>query len=493
MISLDKYTKTSNQQATIDKLTRYLYILPSLGTSAPMSYFSSYLPMLFTDIYMMPVALSGALETIRALIAWFAGPSFGIFLDRVTTRIGKYWIWIVVGVLGSNVANIITFALPSISESPQNLALLVFLLGIIASANESISATAIVGFYPRLATDPKGRSFLAISQKVGRDGGKTLWGLIVPGLLVYFIAKGGSEAAGWAATAYVIGIFAIALNFIYAFILKSSFIEREAIAAKGEIQAKKKRQVPLSTILKGVVMNKALLTVFLFLSIHKIYYFFQLLTASYFFKYVANNFSALGTYMLLYNLSAVVGAMFGVVWLKIFKDSKRSFIAAGMVHIAVLGVLRLFFTNFSTGAFIALVAVASFFAGVIEAYLMPMFAAAADWALWKTGERTDAITMAVYSLSVRVGLTLSTLIRTSILAVAGYNGAAYAKGAVPTQKVINTLINLQSLYPFLLAVIAFAIVLIFYPLNDKKIAKIKEEIDAGRVGSLANEKVLTEV
>ncbi|KPU44279.1 putative symporter YjmB [Oxobacter pfennigii] len=486
MDNLVKETNTNDRQEKRDKLTRNLYSLPAFGSAASMAFFSSYLGMLFTDIYMIPVVLSGVLEMMRSLIGWLFGPTFGIFLDRVTLKIGKYWPWVLAGTIGTNVLTVITFVLPSMTDTPQKFAFLVFVLGILIALFTPLLSISLVSFYPRLSSDPKVRSYLAIGQKVGRDGGKTIWGLIVPVLLVHYTKAGGSDAAGWASTAYVIGAFTIILNAGYAFILKGSSIEKEAIAAKYDANTKKKPQIPLSAMLKGIVTNKALLSMFLFLSIHKIYYFFQILTASYFFKYVTQDFSSMGTFMLSFNLCAVVGAVFGVVWVKIFKDSKKAFVAGGVVHIIILGYMTLFYKGMSTGVFIIVAGAASFFAGVIEAYLMPMFAAASDWGMWKTGVRSDGISMAVFSLCITVATFFSTLIRTALLAAAGYDGAAYAQGAMPNEAVLNVIGNFQTLYPFILGIVAFGIVLFFYPMDDKKLAKIKEEIDAGRVGELAN-------
>ncbi|NLZ92588.1 MAG: hypothetical protein GX922_01020, partial [Firmicutes bacterium] len=136
------------------------------------------------------------------------------------------------------------------------------------------------------------------------------------------------------------------------------------------------------------------------------------------------------------------------------------------------------------------VALASFFAGTIEAYLMPMFAAAADWHAWKTGERSDGITMAVYGLTVRCATTISTIIRTALLAAAGYDAAAYAQGAAPSEAVLALLRNFQALYPALMGIVAFGVIQVFFPITDKKLAKIHEEIKAGRVGEARDEEVV---
>ncbi|NLZ38569.1 MAG: hypothetical protein GX893_03055, partial [Firmicutes bacterium] len=89
--------------------------------------------------------------------------------------------------------------------------------------------------------------------------------------------------------------------------------------------------------------------------------------------------------------------------------------------------------------------------------------------------------------------TLSTIIRTAMLAGVGYDAAAYAQGAAPSEAVLNLFRNFQTLYPLLFGIVAFGIVQLFYPITDKKLAKIQEEIKAGRVGELRNEEVVESI
>jgi len=476
------------KQAARDRLATYLYPLPNLGASGSQAFFSSYQSMLLTDIYMLPVVMAGILQTLRGILGWVFGPLFGMFLDRVSGKPGRFWKIYLVGSVITTGANALTFILPSMSEDPSTLALPVFLLSVLMAFFGSFGSAVQQTIFPKIATEPRIRSYLAVGQKLGRDGGKTVWGLIVPPLLVYFTAIGGSDAAGWAYMAYIIGGFSICISLIYAFVLARSSVDKGDIAISSK---SKKKQVPLSVVLKTLFQNQSLLALFVGFTIHKIYYFFQILTASYYFRYIVGDLGKLGFFMTAFNLSAVIGSFFGgTIWIRIWKDSKRAFVAAGGMHIVFLAILTAVIKSASVTIFLLFVALASFFAGTIEAYLMPMFAAAADWNAWKTGERSDGITMAVYGLTVRCASTLSTIIRTALLAAAGYDAAAYAQGAAPSEAVLGLLRNFQALYPMLMGIVAFGVVQIFYTLTDKKLAVIQEEIKAGRVGEARNEDVV---
>ena len=479
---------SDEQQAKRDKLATYLYPLPNLGASGSQAFFSSYQSMLLTDIYMLPVVMAGVLQTLRSILGWVFGPLFGVFLDRVSGKPGRFWKIYLIGSVITTGANALVFILPSMSEDPSKLALPIFLLSILMAIFGSFGGAVRQTIFPRIATEPRIRSYLAVGTKLGRDGGKTAWGLIVPPLLTYFTAVGGSDAAGWAYMAYVIGGFGIAISIIYAFVLARSSVDMGDI----QIASKpKKKQVPLSVVLKTLLSNKSLLGLFVCFTIHKTYYFFQVLTASYYFRYVIGDLGKLGFFMTAFNLSAVAGSFFGgTIWIRIWKDSKRAFVASGAMHVIFLAVLTMVIKSASVTVFLLLVALASFFAGSLEAYLLPMFAAAADWHAWKTGERSDGITMAVNGLTVRCASTFSTIIRTALLAGAGYDAAAYAQGAAPSEAVLGLLRNFQGLYPMLMGIVAFGIIQILYTLTDKKLAVIQEEIKAGRVGEARNEDVV---
>ena len=484
--------QATNNEKTIkrDKLTRDLYVLPNFGGATFKGYFDSYLAMLLTDIYMIPLVLSGILEMIKTIVEFAFSPIFGAFLDRVTLRKGKYWQWIIIGSIGAALSYMILFALPALTSAPEKLGFFVFVLSIILAVFLAMVNVTVVSLYPRLAPDPKIRTHLSVAQKIGRDGGKTLWGYVAPALLILLTAKTGSEAGGWATTGLILGTFGVICYLAFASVLRGTSMEQDAIAAKSAVTSQRKPKVPLKIVVKGLFTNRALLVMFLFMALYKTFYFFQVMSATYFFKYVAKDFASLGIFMLAFNLSAVVGVICGLFWVKIFKDSKKAFVAGGVVQIIILLIATLTFNNLTTGMFIAVISCASFFGGIVETYIMPMFAAAADYGAWKTGERTDGLSMSLFSVSVRVGMTFSTLIRTALLATAGYNAAAYVNGVGPSQDVIGTLINLQTILPLIFAVVCFGLVAVLYPLNDKKLARIKEEIEAGRVGENADMSIL---
>ncbi len=82
------------------------------------------------------------------------------------------------------------------------------------------------------------------------------------------------------------------------------------------------------------------------------------------------------------------------------------------------------------------------------------------------------------------GVTAAIALRSSALDAVGYNPKLYVGGVVPPQEVLKLFANLQTLYPFILSIVAVALVATLYPINDKRLREIKAELQ-GREEALA--------
>ena len=151
-----------------------------------------------------------------------------------------------------------------------------------------------------------------------------------------------------------------------------------------------------------------------------------------------------------------------------------------LTHVVLQLVIALSFKSLSVPAYLGLFGASSFFMGMLENYIMPMFAASADYGAWKTGNRLDGISMSIYSLTITTGVLLATIIRTAVLNKIGLD-AVVAGGAI-TAAFSNGLTNLFTWIPFAMSVISLGFIALF-PLNDKRIAIMNEDIKAGRTAS----------
>ena len=474
--------KQSFPEAPVKSKRTFLhYLYPSLdfGGGIWKAYFNTYVQMLYTDIYLMPVALGGALELAQSFTGWFAGPLWGTVVDRVTLKKGKYWPWILIGATVCTVVYVLMFTLPYLMENPASLAPLVFVLAMVNAFSTAVNENTITSMYPRLGDTSADRSFLAVGKALGRTSSKAIFGLITPLMIAAFAnMQGGNESFGWAATAVIFGPAGLLFYIVFAMLLKRSYIEKEAIAEKAASRSAGKKAPSMAVVFKGIVSNRALLAMFLFFFLHKLYDLsFMTNTASYYWRYYQGNMSAMGNFMNWRTWSQAGGAVLGVYWLKIWKDSKRAFVIAGCLQIVILGIATFVARDMAPWPFTLIMCANQICTGLMEAYTLPLFAGASDWGTWKTGARADGLNMSAYNLALRVCITVGTVIRTAILTGVGYDAAAYQAGGAVPETVKNALFNFQVFFPFLISILAVGSVAFLYPLNDKKLAEIKLELN----------------
>ncbi len=195
------------------------------------------------------------------------------------------------------------------------------------------------------------------------------------------------------------------------------------------------------------------------------------------FKYVFNDFSKMGIFMTVFNLTAIIGVMLGPIWKKIFKETKRCFVACMAVHVIILAVIAVTFRSLPLIAFMVLFGLSSTFMGMLENYILPMFAAASDYGAWKTGERMNGLTMSVYSLTIKTGTLIATTLRTAVLAAAGLD--AIAAGGEVTAKFVNDLSNFWTFGPLVLGILSLLSLVFLFNLNDERIKNINDDLKAG--------------
>ena len=474
---------TANTQQVQDKkrlkLLKVLWPASELGGGFNKAYFSTYISYLYTNVYRLSTLFSGILSLVQTIVGWIGGPLIGTFLDRFSFKKSKYYPWIIIGTIIAYSGWMLLFALPVLGLAGSGMQVAALILAIIIAVSTPFSTTPISAVYPLLSKDPKDRQFFAMFQKIGRDGGKTVFGYIVPALLVFFTAKMG-ESNAYAVLGFIIGLITIAFYVALALGLRGSYVEREAIGRSRAADGSKKKNISLGKMVATIFTNKALLSMFFFMAIHKSYYFIYVTCATYIFTYVFNDFGLMGTFMVVFNLAAIIGVAFGPLWRKIFKETKRCFIACMTTHVVVMLVMAIFFNSFSAVSYMVIFAVSSFFMGMLENYIMPMFAASSDYGAWKSGNRLDGVTMSIYGLTITTGTLVATIVRTAVLNRVGLD--AVVAGAAVTASFTSGLSLLFSWIPFIMSVISLLFVFVF-PLNDKRIAQINEDLAAGKTAA----------
>lgn len=465
------------------KKFKVLYPLSEFLAGIQKQFFGVYLNFFYTNVYMFSVTFTAAMTMISNIVSWVVTPVFSAFIDRFKFKKGKFWPWLIFGTVIVYGIQVLITALPAMTGKTTQLATFVFILVIMQVVCGPMGSAPVSGAYPRMGKTPADRQFLAMGQKVGRDGGKTVFGYIVPVLLTAFTALSGSEMGGYALTGLLAGFITIGGYWLFALVgLKGSYVEREALAETEKARAEK---IPMSQTVKVLFSNRPILGIFLHMLFHKSYYFLYTSYAMYQFTYVFGNPGLMGAFFTVFNLTAIIGVMFGKVYTAIFKDSKRSHVACYITHMIFLAIIALFYNKMSSTAFIAVFGCSSFFMGMLENWIMPGFAASADYGAWVSGTRMDSFLMSIYTLSVGGSLFVTTFVGSAILNSVNYT-AFVASGAAATPEIISGISLLWTWAPLGLACLSLLSLLFIYNLNDKRISAIQADLKEGKTKATSN-------
>lgn len=482
-VSASEISGQEKEDAKRKKLLKVLWPATEIGGGFSKAYFSTYANYLYTNVYVFGALFSGILSILKSAIGWIGGPVFGTLIDRVSFKKGKYYPWIIIGQAICFGAWILLFSLPVFGISTDIMRPIAMALVVICSAFGTIAVVPVHGVFPQIAKDTKERQFMAMIQKICRDGGKTVFGYICPAILMFFMSRI-DESKAYAVTGLIVGILAFSFYLALGLGLRGSYVERNAMERTRQVDGRKKRMSIVKTF-KTVFTNRALVSMYFYTSLQKSFYFIFLFNATYLFKYMYDDFGKMGTFMLVFNLSAILGAMFGPIAQKVIKEVKQLVVICTGAQIVVLVIIAIFLRQMSAATFIAVFAVASFFMGIVESFFMPMFAASSDYCSWKTGVSMDGLNMSVYTLSINTGILIAPIIATGVLTAINLDGII--AGAAISEAFLGGLNVLFGWIPVAFC-IASLVAFMFFPLSGTRIARINEDLAAGKTMSTSEHK-----
>jgi GPH family glycoside/pentoside/hexuronide:cation symporter len=120
-------------------------------------------------------------------------------------------------------------------------------------------------------------------------------------------------------------------------------------------------------------------------------------------------------------------------------------------------------------------AIGSITGGPLSAVLWAMYADTADYAEWKTGRRATGLIFSASIFSQKFGWGWG-----GGLSLIMLNGVGFVANQVQTPAALHGLVKLMSIFPAVAGILAILILVIFYPLNETKMAQIATDLKARR-------------
>jgi len=459
--------------ADAKRLKRIKFITPFRGflNGASSVFDGYYMTYFLTDIYKFPVAFTGLLSGVSVILALIFAPAFAAFSDRFRFKKSKFWPWPLMGSSITYLGYIVVMSLPVFkSVNAAIFAPVVFVILLTARLGDQISKVTVSGISPIVTKSPTVRRFLAQGTKIGHETGKTIFGYIVPLFIGVLASVSGNRVLPFAIAAVILFIMGWSDPAIYAlFCIKGSYIEREGLK-----QAEKKERISLLKMLKVLFTNRPALGMFLFFTLHKLAFFIYVIYGISVYDHIFNQADAVGSFFVVFSVAAIAGVFCGKLWTRLFRESKRSCSMAMVIHIIFTAIIALTFNRIPISLFLAFFAVSSFFMGMLETWVTPLYTACAEYGNWKTGVTMNALVMSTYGLSVSISLALPPVVATILIRPDNYN---------------HGLTVLFTFAPLVLAVTALLCFLLIFNLNDAKIRKIQKDLAEGKAGATSDLKL----
>jgi Na+/melibiose symporter-like transporter len=213
---------------------------------------------------------------------------------------------------------------------------------------------------------------------------------------------------------------------------------------------------------------------FVFYLLHKLYFFIYVIYGISVYDHLYHQPQAIGLFFTVFSSAAVLGVVCGKLWTTLFKDSKRSCVMAMAAHIAASLFIALTFNRVPIPVFLTLFAVSSFFMGMLETWIMPLYTACAEYGHWKTGVPMYSLVMSTFGLTISAAYALPQVIASFLLRPDSYN---------------QGLTILFAWVPLILAVVAFLSLALIFNLNDAKIKAIQNDLAAGKTQETSESKL----
>ncbi len=456
-----------------EKLTVKEKVGFSLGDCASNLFFQTFMLFLlifYTDVMGISAAAVGTMFLVTRIWDAFFDPIIGIIADRTKTRWGKFRPYLLWFALPFAVIGVLTFTTPGFNTTGKLVyAYITYSLMMMFYSAINVPYAALMGV---ITSNSEQRVILSSYRFVAAFSG----GFIVQGTTLYLVSYlgKGNVQLGWQLAMSTIAGLAFVL-FMITF-----------LTTKERVTPPKEQKTKFKVDLKDLFSNKPWLMIAGATVFQLIYIVMRNSSIAFYFKYYVgdhdwnlfghvfhmsiNDFTS--TFLMTGTIATVVGSILTKGFSKIF-DKKNTYLGFLIVSSALSASFYFLAPQDVTLMFVLNLLV-SFFFGPVSVLQWAMYTDAADFSEWENNRRATGLTMAASLFALKLGLSLGGALVGWILA---YHG--YIANAIQSAESLNGIQMLMSVYPAVFGIIGGAI-MIFYPLTNKMMIKIEEDLNARR-------------
>jgi len=449
--------------------------------------FSYYLPFFYSNIFGLSLAHAGTLVLVTKLYDAVSDPVMGLIADRTNTRWGKYRPYLLWIAIPFAVAGILAFFTPQTDNYTFKhvYAYVTYILMMTVYTAINVPYGAMLGV---MTDDSREKSvfssfrmfFAFIGSFIAMGSFEPLLKLrqSIMGTLPAEWTLADSTPADWTIAVSVIGI-VCAVLFILSFVMTRERVT-EAEMAKAPVRENSNETAKTSVAedLKALVANGPWwmllgggIAILLFNCVRggaAAYYFADVLGT--------NAIFTLALFLTVGEISQLVGVVVTVPVSE--KIGKKATFLLVLVAVTVLSIIVAFLPETPAGMWALLVSqiLICIAIGINSPLLWSMFADVADYSELKNGRASTGLIFSSSSMAQKFGAAFGSAIVLWVLMAFGYDNA---KGAVQTPEALATIKALISWIPAIGSAAGIAIML-GYPLTDKKMSEIRQELSKKR-------------
>jgi GPH family glycoside/pentoside/hexuronide:cation symporter len=445
----------------------------SLGDTASNLFFQTFilfLPIFYTDVFGLPAAAMGTVFLVTRIFDALNDPVMGAIADRTNTRWGKFRPYILFFAIPFGIMGVLTFTTPNFDATGKLIyAYVTYNLLMVMYTIVNVPYSALMGVItPNSLERTEVSSYRFVAAFIG--------GLIVQAStisLVKYFGKG-NDAVGWQ---WAMGCLAT-LAVVLLWITFSTTRER--------VQPPKEQKSEFKKDLKDLFTNKPWLLIAGATVFQLTFIVMRQSSVAYYFKYyvgdqqlnlfgnvIALSYEAFTSSFL---LAGSVVTIIGVVLTKWFSKvlDKKNTYAGFLIAAAVVNAVFYMVRPQNVILIYGLNLLFSFFVGPVSVLQWAMYTDTADYSEWKNRRRATALLMAASLFALKLGLALG---GTFVGWILGYYG--FVANQTQTAEATTGIILLLSVFPAIFG-IAGGLLMVRYPLTNKMMVKIEEDLTARR-------------
>jgi len=438
------------------------YLIGPFGAMLSFGIFTSILQSYFTDVLKLDLAFLTTLQLASTLLIVAANLIVGQLIERTKALAGKARSWILLSALTMSVASVLMFIMPF--EGTAKMVWIAIAYNLYYAVAYPIYNTANSTLIAVSTRDSQKRGALASFVNIATLGVMGAGSMVFP-ILVSFVLKENQNM--WFLVMLAVGIFAAFTIYLqYKFTRERVTEEHQRMVAEDQ---KKAVNISIGKQFRAVTSNKVWWFIIIF------YLFFQWSGALkngsmvFFCKWVLDNtfFGSPDAWGASQSLLSILGAIPMAVAAAFVvplanKFTKRSTVLIGMV----VGVIGGAVAGLGSGNIIpTAIGIALKCLGSAPAcyLILAMLADVIDHIEFKSGIRTDGLTMSIYSSIMVAATPVCNAIFSAILKSSGYNQAADVTLGVAAQlQTVKNAISVSYIWVETFAYAVCAILILFF-------------------------------